>query len=408
MILLLSLNFLNSAQAFDLPEFSAVHHLNTKSTAPVSMASVKNFRVQVFPHFGAYSTPQGREASASSVEITSDEDCVGYEAVLDANQEWTKGEATGDSNSDLKFNSTGADRNAYYACTKPFVINRTTPLQSIPYSGDFVVVIARGKVRVINIIDPDTYVKGVIPTEVEASWPMESLKAQAVATRTYAWYSVLESRATVSDIDMDDTVSYQAYMGNAKRAATSDLSADQTEGLVMLYSGVVIKSYFSADSGGYTEAAAEVFGALPYCIAKPESYDLTAYATTSWTKTFSSADLTSLLVGAGSLRSGVIVQNVVVNDTDRTASGRARNVTITSADGEVFTVSGPDFRYATKVRSDLFTVSSSGGSFTFNGKGYGHGVGMAQIGAWQYAKQLNWTYDQILKFYYDGVTITHD
>ena len=71
---------------------------------------------------------------------------------------------------------------------------------------------------------------------------------------------------------------------------------------------------------------------------------------------------------------------------------------------------GSDFRYVTKVRSNLFTVAASadGDSIVFTGKGFGHGVGMAQIGALLYVKQLNWTYDQILNFYYTGITIAHE
>jgi stage II sporulation protein D len=408
LFLLLSLNLLNSAQALDLPEFSFSPAPLSRSADPLfDRTRVKNFRVQIFPHRGTYTTPQGRESTISSVKITSAAPCVGYQAIRDADQEWTKGLATNESASSLTFRA-GAERSAYYSCSKPFVVNRTAPLTSINYSGDFVVIVTAAKVEVINVIDPDTYIKGVIPTEVEASWPMETLKAQAIAARTYAWWSVLKTRSSdpTNDSDMDDTVSFQAYMGNTKRAVSSDQASDATEGLVMLYNGEVIKAYFSADSGGYTEDAFEVFEDFPYCKAKPETYDLAGWPASSWTKAITRANLKTAL--AGVLPTGVGLLDVVVKDGDRTASGRARTVTIFGSNGQTYTMSGADFRYATKVRSNLFSVAVSGDTFTFTGKGYGHGVGMAQIGALQYVKQLGWTYDQILNFYYSDVTIEHD
>jgi SpoIID/LytB domain protein len=406
--MLLIFHFLNSAQALDLPEFSISHQTSKQASTPFPREKVTNFRVQIYPHLGAYSTPQGRETLVSSVTLTSAANCVGYAAVLDANQEWTMGASTHDSQRSLTFRAGGVPRSAYYQCSKPFVVNRASPLTSIEYSGDFVAVITANSVRIINVIDPDTYIKGVIPSEVESTWPAETLKAQAVAARTYAWWSVLQARKSTSDFDMDDTVSYQAYMGNTKRAVSSDEAADATEGLVMFYNGEIIKSYFAADSGGYTEDAGEVFDALPYCLAKPETYDQTLYPASAWVKSISASDLTTALVTSGAIPSGVTVQKIRVNDTDRTTSGRARVVTITGTNGQLYSVTGPKFRYATKIRSNLFTVDFDGVKFNFAGKGFGHGVGMAQIGALQYVKQLGWTYDQVLNFYYSGILIAHD
>jgi SpoIID/LytB domain protein len=410
LFLLLTLHFANSAQALDLPEFS-FSEAETSAQVPATpfpRAQVKNFRIQVFPHFGAYSIPQGRETSSTNVKVTSAQTCTGFAAIQDANLEWTMGGATGEISNSLSFSSGGTPRSTYYQCPMPFVVNRTAPLASIQYSGDFVAIISANSVRIINIIDPDTYVKGVIPSEVEATWPMEVLKVQAVAARTYAWWSVLQSRASQLDYDMDDTVSYQAYMGNSQRVQASDSASDQTEGLIMLFNGDIIKSYFSADSGGYTEDASEVFAPLPYCLAKPETYDVSVWASTSWTKTVATSDLSAALVTGGFLPAAVSVKTLVVKDTDRTTSGRAKIVTITGSDDQTYLVKGPNFRYATKVRSNLFTVTQSGSNFIFTGKGYGHGVGMAQIGALQYVNQLNWTYDQVLHFYYNGVTIAHE
>ena len=396
LILLLSLNLMNSAQALDLPEFSRTP-LYKMAVVPFDRARVKNFRVQVFPHLGAYSTPQGRESVVSSVKITSSVACTSYQAVLDADQEWTKGAVSGVAATTMSLRA-GAAKATYYECSKPFTINRAAPLKSVEYSGDYVAVTTPSQVQIINIVDPDTYIKGVIPSEVLASWPLEVLKVQAVAARTYAWWSVVQSRATRVNSDMDDTVSYQAYMGNSGRTTDTDAAADQTEGLVLLYNGDIIKAYFSADSGGYSEDSSEVFEALPYCVAKPESFDVSVNPTTAWTKVFTAEAIRVIFANAGILPRGVTVKNVMVNDSDRNTSGRAKNLTVLGSNGRTYSMAGPAFRYASKVRSTLFSVTQVGTNVTFTGKGFGHGVGMAQIGALQYVNQLHWTYDQILKF----------
>jgi SpoIID/LytB domain protein len=373
---------------------------------------ITNFRVMIFPHLGAYSTPQGREASAASVTVSSASGCDVYAARLDGNQEWVK-------DGDIVEHTTRAVLNAkklthfataaaFYECKGPFTVERVAPLKSFSYAGNFVVAKNTQGVQIINVVDPDTYIKGVVPSEVEATWPAEALKAQAVAARTYAWWSVVNSRKKIMNYDMDDTVMYQAYLGNYKRTTATDQASDLTAGLILKYNGAVIKSYFSADSGGYTEDAKSVFEEeLGYCQANPEQYDV-GKTNTAWTKTFSAASLQSLLLKAKLIPAGVAIAKVSVDAKSRTSSGRAGTVSITGTNGKIYGVKAPAFRYATQIRSTLFEVKMDGANAVLTGKGYGHGVGMAQIGALEYARQLNWTYDQILKFYYTGTVLTNE
>ena len=398
--------------AQDLPVYPA---LSAKTGAELfSMARITKFRVLVFPHWGVYSVPQGREESAKAVMITANEPCNAYLAVLDENQEWLKtGEILAKS---TKINLTvnglisksGLPAPVYYECSSAFTVTRPAPLRSIDYPGDFVATTDGSNVKVISLTDADTYIKGVVPAEVEASWPAEVLKAQAIAARTYAWWSVVQARSQKSDFDMDDTVSFQAYLGNLKRTPATDLVTDQTEGQVMKYQGEVIKAYFSADSGGFTEDAFSAFGNdFPYCKAKPEQYDL-AQTQTNWTKALSVASFQTQMAAAKVIPSGVGIRKVYVADNDTDSSGRVLRVSILGSNGKVYIISGNDFRYQTKVRSNLFKITFSTNGLVMDGKGYGHGVGMAQIGALQYSKQLNWNAGQILGFYYAGITIDHD
>jgi len=377
-------------------------------------SEVKKFRVLIFPHTGAYSIPQGVEADPTQVDVASAGNCSSFLAVKNSAQEWIpQGTVLSVANQfhfDLAQFKKTKQGPLYFTCSGAFVVQRAAPLKSFEYSGDFVVLPDQTQIDLINVLDAETYLKGVVPSEVENTWPVETLKAQAVAARTFAWWSVLDSRQSDSNFDLDDTVLYQAYLGNYQRIAATDAAVDQTNNILMKYNGQIIKAYFYADSGGYTEDASSVFGIdLPYCQAKPEQYDVLAAASLSdWQMQFTVAELSTLLAAANLIPATVSVIQINFGAGDLDRSGRVSTLHLLGSDNKKYEVSGPEFRYATKIRSTLFQISTTSSGFVFNGKGFGHGVGMAQVGALEYASQLQWTFDQILKFYYTGVTLTND
>jgi SpoIID/LytB domain protein len=412
MILSAPAAFARSLPLFSLPSFAP--------SQPNQKSDVQKFRVLVYPHQGLYPIPQGKELNTDEVVVTAAQGCTTYLAVLDAKKNWVKqGPARtvgisfslqADGDLGVQFFPTP---NLYYECAGNFTVQREKPLASISYAGDFVVVQENQQVEIINVVDPEVYLKGVIPSEISASWPSEVLKAQAIATRSYAWWTVFAARQPSTttanpNYDMDDTVLYQAYLGTSTRDATTDSAADATAGTVMEYQNEVIKAYFSADSGGYSEDASSVFsGSFPYCQAKKEEYNV-AESKTAWQKIMTLDDLASHLALEKLIPEKVAVLNVWVKDSDRTRSGRAAFVNVLGSDQKNYVISGNDFRYATKVRSNLFRVIMGRADITFDGKGYGHGVGMAQDGAYQYVKQLNWNFEKILNFYYTGITLVHE
>lgn len=379
-------------------------------------ASASPFRVLVFPHLGQYPVPQGKESVVSRVKISSEEVCDQYVAQLNANQEWEKSGNLITSSKTYSLNNPSLRRQAknlstdveafYYECSKPFKVWRESTLESYSYEGSFVAVFDRsGKnkaIHVVNLIEPEKYLQGVVPTEVGSDWPKEALKAQAVAARTYAWWTVLDGRTQAGSIyDLDDTVQYQAYTGISKRTDATDEAVSETANQTMKYDGKVIKAYFSADSGGKTESAKNRFGQdLPYCQSKTELYDLSK-TTTDWTITLSLNEVGTAL--------GLKVKSISVAAEDINESGRVDQLIVLTSNNQKVIVPSLKFRQALKLRSALFQLSSSAVNgvemLQIKGKGYGHGVGMAQIGAREYANQLSWTFDQILKFYYTGITI---
>lgn len=373
-------------------------------TLILETASASPFRVLVFPHHGNYPIPQGREIEVSKVKITSDEVCNQYQAQLNSKQEWVK---TGNlMASEKTFSLTAADlrkkgRATYFECSSPFKIHRDAGQEAYSYEGSFVVLAdSDDQLKIVNLIDPEKYLEGVVPAEVGKDWPAESLKAQAVAARTYAWWTVLNEKSN-ADYDLDDTVQYQAYSGILNQTAATDTAVSDTAHQVMKYAGKVIKAYFSADSGGKTETAKNVFGEdLPYCVSKEELYDLSK-TKTAWETQFELTEISKKLSKK--------IKMIEVAPVDINPSGRVDLVTITTQNGAKAKVSGTAFRQALKLRSTLFQleIKQVDGKeiVIISGKGYGHGVGMTQIGARELALQLGWTFDQIVKFYYTGITL---
>ncbi len=378
-------------------------------------ASASPFKVLVFPHRGTYSIPQGRESVVSKVKVTSDELCHQYLAQLNAKQEWEKVGDLIDSQNTFLLSSSSLQKkmktianptNAfYYECTSPFKVHRDANLKAYAYAGNFVVKIDSNNpnkmIQIINIVDSEKYIQGVVPSEVGSVWPLEALKAQAVAARTFAWWTVLNEKKNDLGYDLNDTVEYQVYLGITNETLATNDAVTQTANQVMKYNGKVIKAYFSADSGGKTESSQDAFNQyLPYCVSKTELYDLSK-TKTNWSVNYT---LDEIGIALGKTIKGVEVQSVDINK-----SGRVDEVTLITNDGEKVKVLGPAFRLALKLRSTMFelkTLMIDGKEVVqITGKGFGHGVGMAQVGAKEYALQLGWSFVEILKFYYTGITL---
>src|ERR1700712_2399091 len=127
-----------------------------------------------------------------------------------------------------------------------------------------------GELNVVNALSVDNYVKGVIPNESPPSWPMEELKAQAVASRSFALTGGVEG----DGYDLYSDTRSQVYKGLESEYTTSDQAEEETTGQVLMYEGQIAETLFSACSGGKTESIQNVFGAaIPYLVGVPDPYD---------------------------------------------------------------------------------------------------------------------------------------
>lgn len=129
--------------------------------------------------------------------------------------------------------------------------------------------ITRTQPEKIILLELEEYLRGVVSSEMPASWPLEALKAQAVAARTYAARRAGKGKG----YDVDDTVNFQAYRQNYTKDET-DAAIKGTVGQVLTYRGELIDAVYSSSNAGYTVSAKERWGnEIPYLIRKKDPYD---------------------------------------------------------------------------------------------------------------------------------------
>ncbi len=157
-----------------------------------------------------------------------------------------------------------------------------------------------GGVTAVNRVELENYIRGVVPNESPASWPIEALKAQAVAARSYA----LGTNSGNPVFDHYDTTASQVYGGYSSEQARTNRAVASTRGEVLRYNGKVIVAYFHSTSGGHTENNENIFTGstpLPYIRGVPDPWDKTS-PYHHWRGSFSARSIGNML-GVGRLRS---------------------------------------------------------------------------------------------------------
>ncbi|HEX2026036.1 MAG TPA: SpoIID/LytB domain-containing protein [Actinomycetota bacterium] len=281
-------------------------------------------------------------------------------------------------------------------------------------------VVARddGSVALIGELPFEDYIKGI--AEVPRDWPMEALKAQVVAARTYALNRL--QAGTGGDYDLCATTACQVYVGMEVEAGPWGdrwiRAVDQTAGQILVYEGEPAITYYSSTSPGHTFDVEDVFGgeALPYLRGQDEPDD-GASPVAHWRVEVPFGDLARVLAASG-LHPGGRIRSVGVGEGGIRIAGR-RAVTV-SKDGLRDTLNEwaeclmPD-RYPTfepdgyqlpqTVPSIWYRVRTEGDALVLAGRGWGHGIGMVQWGAYGKARR-GLGYADILAEYYGGLRPT--
>lgn len=309
----------------------------------------------------------------------------------------------------------------------------------------------------INVIDVEDYLKGVVPNEMPTSFGLEALKAQTIAARNY----VLSPRVRWYDeFDVDDSVSSQVYFGANTEEELSNRAVEETKGLVALYDWDLILAQYCSTAGGYTENFENAFsetktGNFPsrpkpflrgradilsvgplnreeearlFYMTFPDSYDIKS-PYYRWQREWGEQELHDVLeqnlVKASltgfvepSFRQGDKLGQILEIDVKtRGVSGKVMELEIVTDKKSyrvykelvirrLFTKDGKALPSANVVFENLYNEDKTLNKIITYGGGYGHGVGMSQYGAGFMATSLHKKFDEILKRYYTGITIS--
>lgn len=268
------------------------------------------------------------------------------------------------------------------------------------YRGRTLVVPTASGLTAVNYVDLEEYLYSVVGGEMPTNWSLEALKAQAVAARSYALYQRQSGANSV--FDMGDTTRWQFYQGVEEEAPSTIAAVNATAGQVLTYQGQIINAVFHSSSGGHTENSEDVWvQALPYLRAT-QDFDTDA-PVFQWQETFSADQMSARITGIGTILEFRPVQMI----GDR----RVRRMLVVGSAGNR-EMTGDQIRQALNLRSTYFRISPNMGSmastdavpsnpvgFQVVGRGFGHGLGMSQYGAYALARQGK-NYQQILAHYY--------
>ena len=247
----------------------------------------------------------------------------------------------------------------------------------------------------IQELNLEDYIVGVVAGEMPASFNIEALKAQAVASRTYAMYKMNTSdnalNTTTDDqvyITLDDMKikwenDFDEYYNKIKKAV------NETHNQVMKQNNELFKAFYFAMSNGYTEDSAAVFGETNLeSVSSPwDNESLNKFIVET---TFTKEELKQLL----NLNDIEEIKIISRDKTNRVSKLSVNNKTYT----------GVEFRKLLTLRSTDFTIKEENDKYIITTKGYGHGVGMSQYGANGMANE-NFKYEEILKYYYKDIEI---
>ena len=265
-----------------------------------------------------------------------------------------------------------------------------------------IVRVKREKKNVIEKIPLENYVMGVLSGEMPTTFPMEALKAQAVAARTYVLRKI--EYAKNQEYDVVDTVANQVYYSNDelkerwKKEYNEKINLIQkavleTKGEYLTYQGQIVNAFFFSTSTGYTENCEEVFQEnLPYLRSVKSDWEKDISPVFEDSKTFTIQEFYEKL----NLDSNF---NFSIQVTKTTSTGRVKEIQI---NGKLFLAS--DVTKALGLRSSFFEITKNDNQIIIHTNGFGHGVGMSQYGAYGMAKNGS-NYQEILKYYYQGVDI---
>jgi SpoIID/LytB domain protein len=301
------------------------------------------------------------------------------------------------------------------------------------YPGTFMIDAVEGKLQVSNIVDLESYIAGVVPNEIGDNAPEAALKAQAVASRTHAISLLLTNRHLNDGYDLCNGTHCQVYKGLFLRSEEVLKAVNETGGYIMLHNGIIADAVYHSSCGGKTESNQNIWKGKPIgflqgvsCFQELDSIDLSIEqnvrkwidttiedksmsrwekSSEQWERTISRETI-SKNCNVTNLRSMEVIQR---GNSGRIIRLKLHGDTDVVIEGEwnirkIFDNLPSSFFYIYNgVESEPKSYSLQR-SVKVKGKGFGHGVGLCQVGALRKARQ-GWLWEDILSYYYPGIEL---
>lgn len=268
------------------------------------------------------------------------------------------------------------------------------------YRGRIEVIKDQRYLLVVNELPLESYLTGLINHEISSKWPIEAVKAQAVIARTYAVYQ--KKKRDKGAYHMESTVEDQVYAGSMAEDDRSFYAVQETTGEILTYNGEPALTVYHSNGGGITEDSKNIWGGdYPYLRQVKSLFDKGS-PNFSWVLNIDRQAVESALKDAGYVISDI----KDITPLRTTNSGRVTRVRVRNEKGDL-DITGEELRKVIgydKLKSAMFTVEMINGSFVFNGRGSGHGVGLSQWGAKGMAEN-GYSYTEILEHFYPGTRI---
>ena len=267
-------------------------------------------------------------------------------------------------------------------------------------------------------MDINDYLRGVLPSEMPPYYEIEALKAQAIIARTYL-YRKINDGGHEAGVDICDNFAHcQAFYNKEKilqiweqkgydESTRKEFwkrvnqAVVETSGQTVRYNGEYIKAFFHASSPNKTEDVSQIWGGASYPYLKSvENEEEEDYPNRTSRVEISKDDLLSKIDSIDESRYNIDdIQSLDIHIADYTTSGRVKNIEVCGCK-----IKAEDLRTYFGLKSTDFTIEINDQNVVFNVTGYGHGVGMSQVGANYYAKQGKKA-EEIIKHYYTGVDV---
>ncbi len=278
--------------------------------------------------------------------------------------------------------------------------NGTGESKPLAVGGSLKVLARGGGLSLVNDVDLEEYIKGVVPAEMSPGWHPEALKAQAVVARTYALYQRTLNKSR--EYDLVATVQDQVYQGRQGVDQRVQEAVESTRGIAVAYQNAPIYAAFSSTAAGPTEDAVNVWSKdLPYLKGVDCPFDVNA-PRYQWRAVLKVQDLEATF-----RRQGVDVGAIAsLTPFAYSRAGRVTKLRILHSRGELI-LRGEDFRRLigySVIPSTQFDVESMGVEIALSGRGSGHAVGLCQWGAKEMAEH-GYPYSTILAYYFPGTEL---